>query len=1096
MAHRVMEPDARLAAFLLEQAGDGTLLHLARSETRAVRLAAAARWLAPAAEVIHLPAWDCLPYDRIAPSATAMGLRVAALRRLARPAEGTRLVIASLEAAGQRLPAPETLRDEVLCPGDAVEPEALGARLARLGYRDDDRVDEPGEVALHGAMFDIFPPGEGAMPFRLAHAEGRVTAIHRYDPLTQRSTDEADCAVLPPASEWVQAPDDEAARPPGAEHNLPDLVTALTTIFALLPDAAVTAEPGQGERRAARWSEITEAYRIRLSLRPDTEEGEAAAPKPTPPERFFLDEAGWREALGGREVIEAAEDEDEVPALPDFAAEKDPLATFGSLLHEAREAGLRVALCGPARRARRVLEALALPDAPQPVAGWRELLDTAPGSFALIDAADPADCAAAEGFRTATAAAIPLCALRPPRAHPAGEAQAIAAVLAAEAPMQPGDAVIHLDHGLGTLRGIEVVDLDGAATDCLALEFAGGASHLVPPDEMDRLWRYGAEAEGVTLDRMGGSQWRDRRAEVEAELAGTAETLLAAARERQGRKAPVLRPPARAYRDFAARFPHPLTPDQAGAIEAVERDLRSGRPMDRLVCGDVGYGKTEVALRAAAVAALSGKQVAVLAPTTVLARQHLESFRERFRGFGVRVEGLSRLTPAAEAKAVKAGLADGSVRVVVGTQAIAAKGVRFHDLALVIVDEEQRFGTRQKAALQALSREIHTVAMTATPIPRTLQAAVIGLRDLSVIATPPARRQPIRTVLSPADDLLLRQSLQRERRRGGQSFVVCSRIEDIAPMRERLQQLVPELSVIEAHGDLAAEAMDDAMLRFARGEVDVLLSTNIVETGLDVPRANTMLVWRADRFGLSQLHQLRGRVGRGRVRGSILLLTDPAAPPPEATLRRLRTLEAFDRVGAGFSISARDLDLRGAGDLSGDTQTGHMRRIGLALYRHMLDRALAQLRGEAVAEEWSPRLALPVPAGFPEDYVEEESLRTALHMRVAATVRDGDEAALRALREEIEDRFGPPPEAACNLLLLAELRLLCRARGVAELKLGPSAAAARFHGEIPAVEAPLERREDRVLLRRESPDAAAMLRTARALLDALAENGTPQRMAA
>jgi len=508
--------------------------------------------------------------------------------------------------------------------------------------------------------------------------------------------------------------------------------------------------------------------------------------------------------------------------------------------------------------------------------------------------------------------------------------------------------------------------------------------------------------------------------------------------------APKLTPQHQAYERFAARFPFAETPDQGRAIADTLVDLASGRPMDRLVCGDVGFGKTEVALRAAAAAALAGKQVAIVAPTTVLVRQHLHTFRRRFAGLGVEVAGLSRLVSPAEAKRVKAGLADGGIQVVVGTHALAAKGVRFRDLGLVVIDEEQRFGAAHKAKLRDLAQGLHVLTLTATPIPRTLQAALVGLQDLSVIATPPTQRRPIRTFLTPFDPVTVREALVRERRRGGQSFVVCPRVEDIEPLGKRLSELVPELQVMAAHGKMPADEIDDAMVRFAEGEGDVLLATNIIESGLDVPRANTMLVWRADRFGLSQLHQLRGRVGRGRARGVAYLLTDPDQEIAPATAKRLQTLEALDRLGAGFAISARDLDLRGAGDLLGEEQAGHVKLIGLGLYQHLLERALRAARGEAV-EDWTPELNLGPGGLIPEDYVPEPEVRINLYARLARTetARDVD-----ALRDEIEDRFGPPPDALDQLIALARLRTLCRGLGVARIDAGPKAIALTFRDGV------------------------------------------------
>ncbi|MBC9205350.1 DEAD/DEAH box helicase [Roseomonas aerophila] len=1082
-----LEPETLLAAWLTEQAfRHTTLLQVTRSEARASRLAEAAQALAPGLLVVQLPGWDCLPYDRTSPSRLVMGRRMAGLAAMAARDGRPCLVVASLAAATQRLPT-SAAEDAQTAPrlhvGDAFEAEAIEQQLGRLGYVLDDRVDEPGEAALHGAVLDVYPPIDGARPCRIEHHDGRITAIRAYDPLTQRSLAEIDAVTLPPASELVWPPEAEGVHQQGIEHALPEL-RPMATLFELLPDAAVVLDAEVPALLPQRAADIADACRARAALAP-VEDG---APPPSPPGAMYLDADGWAAALRGRAVT-TLEEADEEPAgtLPPLRDAAEPEDAFLDLVEQHLVAGRRVALAGsPGRRRAALLALLAerLQREPAPLEDWAALLASPAGTLAVLPAALP------RGLATEEAVVIAVDDVRRPRARLAATAGGTLPPIVGTG-LQPGDAVIHLDHGLGMLRGVAPVTLDDTTLDCLELEYAGGARQLVPLDEMDRVWRYGAEAAGVTLDRLGSDAWDKRRAAVEAEITETAGALLRLAEAGGQRTAPVLRARGGAYDRFAAGFPHALTQDQAEAIDDVLADLASGHPMHRLVCGDVGFGKTEVALRAAAVAVLAGRQVAILAPTTVLVRQHLTTFRRRFAGLRVhgapvRIEQLSRLSSPAEARAVKAGLKDGSVQIVIGTQALAAKGVGFRELGLVVIDEEQRFGTRQKAALHKLADGVHLLAMTATPIPRSLQAALVGLQTLSVIATPPGRRQPIRTTHLPFDELVLRQALAREHRRGGQSFVVCARIEDLPAMRDRIRRLLPRLQIIEAHGELPAAEVDTALVRFAEGEGDVLLSTNIVETGLDVPRANTMLVWRADRFGLGQLHQLRGRVGRGRVRGSIVLLTDPAQPPTPATLKRLKALEAFDRIGAGFAISARDMDLRGAGDLLGESQAGHMKLIGLDLYQHLMQRALQVARGDTPAEEWMPQLSIGVAAGIPREHVEDETLRVELHARLAAILRGGDTERLEDFAEEITDRFGPPPPLVENLLALARLRLRCRRLGVARLEVGPNGAAARFRGRPPAIRPPMEQREGRVLLKQPSQGAEALLATAEAMLTALA----------
>ena len=641
-----------------------------------------------------------------------------------------------------------------------------------------------------------------------------------------------------------------------------------------------------------------------------------------------------------------------------------------------------------------------------------------------------------------------------------------------------GDVVVHEEFGIGVVQGLEPLP-DG---DAILLGYHGDDRRLVPVAEADRIWRYGADADAVTLDRLDGSSWAKRRGAIDAAIAESARELTRLAAERDAREAPALHPDAAAYERFAAGFPFTETADQARAIAAVRADLASGKPMDRLVIGDVGYGKTEVALRAAAVAALAGAQVAVTAPTTVLVRQHLDTFTRRFAGTGIDGAGLSRLSSAAEKKRVKAGLADGSIGVVIGTGAVATAD--YAKLALTVIDEEQRFGAADKAKLRALGGDAtHVLSLSATPIPRTLQTALVGLQQLSIIATPPARRQPIRTAIAEWDDTTIRTALRREKGRGGQSFVVVSRIEDMAGMAARLAALVPDLAIVQAHGKMPVAEIDAAMVDFAAGKNDVLLATNIIEAGLDVPRANTMIVWRADRFGLSQLHQLRGRVGRGARRGQVMLLTDPAHPIAERTVQRLRTLEAFDRLGAGFAIAARDLDMRGAGDLVGDEQAGHMKLIGVELYQFLLAAGLRAARGEP-ADRWTPELHLGIAGRLPENWIPEAELRVTLYARLA---RVADGAELDAFVAELEDRFGAPPPAARTLLALAAVRLLAGDARIARIDAGPAAIALTPRPDVAgaAGAAGLVEKSGRLLLAERIEDAGERLDRVRAVLEAL-----------
>ncbi|HUD93028.1 DEAD/DEAH box helicase, partial [Sphingobium sp.] len=661
-----------------------------------------------------------------------------------------------------------------------------------------------------------------------------------------------------------------------------------------------------------------------------------------------------------------------------------------------------------------------------------------------------------------------------------GEAprQGSAALALSGGDIRAGDIVVHEDHGVAKVVGLEPAPV-APASEAIALEYADGHRRLVPVQEAGRIWRYGADADGVPLDRLDGSSWQKRRASIDETTAAAARELTALAHERRGLQVPRIDPDPAQYERFSATFPFNETADQAKAIAAVRDDLASGRPMDRLVIGDVGYGKTEVALRAAALAALAGYQVILAAPTTVLVRQHIETFERRFAGTGVTIGALSRLSGAAEKKTVKAGLADGSIQIVIGTGAVMNKDVRYVNVGLVIIDEEQRFGAADKARLRGRP-DIHLLAMSATPIPRTLHRAMIGLQQMSVIATPPARRQPIRTSLVALDDGMIRTALLRERSRGGQSFVVVPRIDDLAPFSQRLRRLVPDFDLIEAHGRMPVAQIDEAMVRFAGGDGDVLLATNIIEAGLDVPRANTMIVWRADRFGLAQLHQLRGRVGRGNRRGQVILLTE-GEKIAERSMRRLRTLTSHDRLGAGFEISAADLDQRGSGDPLTDTQAGHMKLVGVDLYQHLFGAALKQARGEDTAL-WLPELNIGDTGALPADWIPDADIRLGLYIRLA---RVRDETELGALEQEMADRFGSLPPAAEALAAAARIGILARLAGIARIDAGPAAIALTPRQDgVPPDGAGFEAKDGRWLLQERTEDDARVTRVM-ALLETL-----------
>jgi len=1030
-------------AFILWQAlSEGDLLFLADDEQAAEATAVALRALAPDHIVIFLPSSDALPGDTAPASPANIGHRVAALSALRRvgqdPHRRALAAIMSGEGAARRYPDPASF--DVAPPsldiGDKIDLLAFAQDMKALGYVEDDRVDEPGEVAVRGDVIDIFPADAGS-PARIEIADNVINAIRLYDPTSQLSTETSGPLAIGRALE-------------------PDVGPGTSVLAHLRPGRLFLS--GKADARRQRF--------IRLAQ--DAARGKDKAVD-------AIDESSW--AAGLTDWVVGPLEADNVGPIPRFAEDRSPLGAMAHFVQPLLD-NRRLVLVGSERDirflrpriAKRLKISLTLAEDFGAVKALPE------GSGAAIVA--PID----RGVLTDAVVMVAAGDLLGSRALIGAAAEPVTAALARSGgDIRRGDIVVHEDHGVGLVVGLEV-DPSDPRSETIALEYAGGSRRLVPVGEAARIWRYGADADAVSLDKLNGSSWQKRRTDIAAAVAANATSLLALAEERARLAAPVLDPDPALFERFVSGFPFNETADQARTAQVVRDDLGSGRPMDRLVIGDVGFGKTEIALRAAALAALAGYQVALAAPTTVLVRQHLQTFEQRFEAFGLKVAGLSRLSTVAEKKAIKAGLADGVINIVVGTGAVMGKDVRFAKLGLVIIDEEQRFGAADKARLRGRP-EVHLLAMSATPIPRTLHRAMIGLQQMSIIATPPARRQPIRTSLIELDDARLRTALLRERSRGGQSFVVVPRIEDLALLSERLQRIVPDLICIEAHGKLPPNEIDTAMVRFASGDGDILLATNIIEAGLDVPRANTMVVWRADRFGLSQLHQLRGRVGRGHRRGQVLLVTE-GADIAARTMKRLRTLSTYDRLGAGFDIAAADLDQRGAGDPLSDTQAGHMKLVGVDLYQHLFETALKQARGQADLD-WTPEIALQGTGALPREWIPDDDIRLGLYVRIA---RAAEAREVENLEQELVDRFGPLPHEAQQLIATMRIALLARMAGIARVDAGPAAIALTPHGKPkrPPGGLGLIAKEERWLLKEATEDVERLVRVTE-LLETLGE---------
>ena len=1072
--------DARYLAETLRRA-DGPVIHVARDDARLAAMRASIRFFDPGIPILDFPAWDCLPYDRISPNPEISSRRMATLAALADGFDRPAAILTTVNAATQKVPARAVVAGASFTAevGRRVDVTALRGYLARMGFSPSSTVTERGEFAVRGGLVDLFPPGAPA-PVRLDLFGDVLESARRFDPATQRTTEPVARVELAPVSEVVL---DEAAiqrfrtryremfgaagsddplyeaisagrHHQGYEHWLPFFHARLETLFDYLPGAPVLLDDSFEAAHAARWTALTDQHAARaeaLSSRSKL----GSVYKPVPPGEMYLDPAALAAAVADRKVHQLA-------VLPrplgpgvidaggrigrDFAPERqqESLSLFGALashVAERRRAGPVVIASyspGARERLRGLLADSGVSDARE-IAGAREIgADT--GLYLAVWALE-------HGFEAPGLTVVSEQdvlgdrLIRAPRRRKRAEN-----FLTEAAGLSPGDLVVHVDHGIGRYLGLETVTAMGAPHECLALEYAGGDKLYLPVENIELLSRYGHE-EGL-LDKLGGGAWQAKKARLKQRIRDMAERLIRIAAERALRAAPELTPPDGLWDEFCARFPYAETDDQLNAIEDVLGDMASGRPMDRLVCGDVGFGKTEVALRAAFVAAMSGVQVAVIAPTTLLARQHFRSFSERFRGMPLRVRQLSRFVSAKEAAETRAGLADGSVEIVVGTHALLAKGVKFATLGLLVIDEEQHFGVQHKERLKALRSDVHVLTLTATPIPRTLQMALSGVRELSLIATPPVDRLAVRTYVSEFDPLTVREALLRERYRGGQSFYVVPRIADLADAEQFLREQVPEVRVVTAHGQMAAGDLDARMNDFYDGKHDVLLATTIIESGLDIPAANTLVVHRADMFGLSQLYQIRGRVGRSKLRAYAFFTTEPRKKLTPQAEKRLRVLGALDSLGAGFTLASQDLDIRGAGNLLGEEQSGQVREVGFELYQEMLQEQIAKLQSGDIAMvedgEWSPQINLGVPVLIPEAYVPDLDVRLGLYRRLSSLER---KVEMEGFAAELIDRFGPLPPEVDTLMLVVRIKALCKRAGIARLDGGPKGATLQFHGD-------------------------------------------------
>ncbi len=1075
--------DARYVAGLAKECArsQGFVVHIALDDARANALCEQIGFFAPDVQVVYFPAWDCLPYDRVSPGGEIIAARVAALAQMIAWAADKkylpRVVVTTVNAALQRVMPRAALEKSAFSAktGGRVNVAQLQDYLAVNGYSRTDTVREHGEFAMRGGIIDIFPPGE-EIPVRIDLFGDEVESIRAFDPATQRTEGKRDAFILKPVTEFFMdaesiqrfragyrdafgavLPGDplyeavsEGRRYNGMDHWLPLFFEKMETLFDYIPRRVLTMDHNAAQAATERLAQVKDFYEARRTLEDSfrkkgkKKDGDVSLSgsmyHPLPPEKLYVMDAMFADAA---ELLPFA--------APDGDASVD----------------------GGARKGRDFADIRALPDG-DVFGALRDYLQSLKGVKKTIIACysegskdrvkgmmdhagikpmpDMAVLSLEHGFVADDLAVVTEQDILGDRLTRRTRKRKSDSFLTEVSSLNEGDLVVHNDHGIGRFIGLETLKAGGVLHDCLKIMYDGGDKLFVPVENIEVLSRFGSDEGNTPLDKLGGAGWQARKAKVKKDLMIIADGLLKIAAERKLRKSEKLYVDLGLYNAFVSRFPYQETDDQLKSISDVVQDLAGDQPMDRLVCGDVGFGKTEVALRAAYVAAMSGAQVAVVVPTTLLSRQHYNNFAARFAGTGVRVEQLSRMVSVKEAKATREGLADGRVNIVVGTHAIFAKETKFAHLGLVIVDEEQRFGVKQKERLKEIKSGVHVLTLSATPIPRTLQMSLTGVKDMSLITTPPVDRLAIRTSVLPFDGMVIREAILREHYRGGQSFYVCPRIGDMADVEETLKELVPEVKVITAHGQMSPTDLEDRMTAFYEGQYDILLATNIIESGIDIPRANTMIVHRADMFGLAQLYQIRGRIGRSKVRAYAYLTYAPGQKLSAQAQKRLEVIETLDTLGAGFQLASHDMDIRGAGNLLGEEQSGHIREVGVELYQQMLEEAVAAARAGVDFDDlpssdiWSPTINLGASVLIPENYVEDLGVRMSLYRRLADLE---DHTAIEGFAAEMIDRFGPLPPEFENLLDIVRIKQMCRIAHVEKVEAGPKGAVIAFRKDAP-----------------------------------------------
>ena len=1071
-------PEGFDADLIIKEVNAGkTSIHVCRDDKRLLEAKQALQFYNAGFKVLEFPAWDCLPYDRVSPSLTIVSKRISTLSKLTREQVNPFVVLTTVAAITQKTQSIKTIKETVfnLNVGKQLNIDNLMVYLVRMGFSKCSTVMEPGDYSLRGGIIDIFPPSH-KKPIRLDLFGDTLETIRSFDQNTQIGKDQVKSVTLTPASEVILdeqgienfrknyraefgAPSSDdgvyesvtaGMKYQGLEHWLPFYYEELANLFDYLPKATIFLDEGFEMIAQDRWSKVLDQFDSRKEVLSRKRNLESIY-KPIKPELLYYDYSSLISLLSQRRVLS-------------FSAVKLPIG-----LDVLDAQGVVGRNFSPERLANNenIFQVLAnhistsLIKKPVILAcfssGSRERLIGLLNDAGLIGIKLISNFTEVEkgvnavvwelplGFSTENYLVISeqdvLGERLVRRAKKRRKAENFLSELTA---LSVNDLVVHIDHGLGRFSGLKTIDAGGAPHECIALEYSGGDRLFLPVENIELLSKYGQEV-GI-LDKLGGSSWQSKKAKLKKRIKDMAERLIKVAADRELIKAPIVEPSNDMWEDFCARFPYNETEDQLLVMDSVIHDLGRGVPMDRLVCGDVGFGKTEIAMRAAFVMVEAGYQVAIIVPTTLLSRQHTLSFKERFRGFPFHIKQLSRFVNPKDSNDTREGILNGTVDIVIGTHALISDKVKFKKLGLVIVDEEQHFGVQHKEKLKQLKSTIHVLTLSATPIPRTLQLSLSGIRELSIIETPPVDRLAIRTYVTEFDTVVVREALLREKYRGGQSFFVVPRVSDIPEIEEFLKTEVPEVNYTVAHGQLPPVELDKRMNAFYDGQYNVLVATSIVESGIDVPTANTIVVFRSDMFGLSQLYQIRGRVGRSKTRAYAYLTTNPKKKITRTAQKRLKVLGNIDTLGAGFNIASQDMDIRGAGNILGEEQSGNVREVGYELYQSMLEETVAKIRagsnGDLVEDGvWSPSISLSVPVLIPETYITDLDLRLGLYKRLAGL---SSKLEIEAFAAELIDRFGPIPREVNTLLLVVRIKDMCKRACISNFSGGARGATIEF----------------------------------------------------